>query len=284
MDATILERINAIAKTPLKAEEVFVFDLLLCDNEVDRDGEMLSLPALAALKERYIGKTGICDHDARERNQHSRIFDTQLVAVPGRKTKMGEDYVYLKASAYLLNTPENQSLIRDINGGIKKEVSISAAITKKTCSICGARRGAKPCLHTPGKHYGGKLCCTILDEVTDVYEWSLVAVPAQVNAGVIKRFGAPAPGQEAVQKEMQRALDTANAQLNTVREELRCEVTRLCGVQKSGACAEIFRAAVEDMSLPELISVKKSLLREQRGKAARQLTPQAAESLDGFQI
>ena len=28
----------------------------------------------------------------------------------------------------------------------------------------------------------------ILDDITDAYEWSFVAVPAQVNAGVTKRF------------------------------------------------------------------------------------------------
>ena len=29
----------------------------------------------------------------------------------------------------------------------------------------------------------------MLSDVTDAYEWSFVAVPAQRNAGVVKRFG-----------------------------------------------------------------------------------------------
>ena len=44
------------------------------------------------------------------------------------------------------------------------------------------------CDHEKGGEYGGKLCYHILDEPLDAYEWSFVAVPAQVNAGVTKRF------------------------------------------------------------------------------------------------
>lgn len=36
-----------------------------------------------------------------------------------------------------------------------------------------------PCTHIKGAEYGGKLCCYILDEPFDAYEWSFVAVPAQ---------------------------------------------------------------------------------------------------------
>ena len=44
------------------------------------------------------------------------------------------------------------------------------------------------CDHEKGSEYGGKLCYHILDEPLDAYEWSFVAVPAQVNSGVTKRF------------------------------------------------------------------------------------------------
>ncbi len=37
--------------------------------------------------------------------------------------------------------------------------------------------------------YGEKLCFMELQEPTDAYEWSFVAVPAQRRAGVVKRFG-----------------------------------------------------------------------------------------------
>ena len=36
-----LELINKLAKRPLKSDEVYVFSLILCDNEIDREYERL---------------------------------------------------------------------------------------------------------------------------------------------------------------------------------------------------------------------------------------------------
>ena len=45
------------------------------------------------------------------------------------------------------------------------------------------------CGHIRGEVYNNKLCHCILSDITDAYEWSFVAIPAQVNAGVTKGFG-----------------------------------------------------------------------------------------------
>ena len=37
-----LEAVNAFARTELKAGDVYIFSVLLCDNEVDRDFERFS--------------------------------------------------------------------------------------------------------------------------------------------------------------------------------------------------------------------------------------------------
>lgn len=103
-----------------------------------------------------------------------------------RKTVAGEPYVYLKAYAYMLRTESNLELIAEIEGGIKKEVSLGCAVSSSLCSICGEAAGK--CSHERGKKYGGKLCYFELHDPTDAYEWSFVAVPAQKNAGVIKRY------------------------------------------------------------------------------------------------
>lgn len=44
------------------------------------------------------------------------------------------------------------------------------------------------CSHIKGETYGNKLCHCILSDVRDAYEWSFVAIPAQVNAGVTKGY------------------------------------------------------------------------------------------------
>jgi hypothetical protein len=92
--------------------------------------------------------------------------------------------MYLKAWCYTVKSEKNQSLIQDIESGIKKEVSISCASKQKVCSICGCEK----CNHISGKIYGGEYCHKTIKDITDAYEWSFVAVPAQRNAGVTKSF------------------------------------------------------------------------------------------------
>ena len=60
--AAQLEAINAQAKAKLKAEQVYVFSLRLCDDQIDRDTERFDTAALPALAKMFIGKTGIVDH------------------------------------------------------------------------------------------------------------------------------------------------------------------------------------------------------------------------------
>ena len=74
--------------------------------------------------------------------------------------------------------------IEDIEGGIKREVSIGCAVARTVCSVCGKVYGS--CEHRKGVTYDGKLCVAVLCEPTDAYEFSFVAVPAQRQAGVQK--------------------------------------------------------------------------------------------------
>lgn len=181
-----LALINALSKKELTEQEIFTFSMTLCDNDVDRDFERFDIDALEKLAGLFVGRTGISDHEWASARQVARIYKTQVVCVPEKTTAAGEEYVFLKAWAYMLRTDENRSLITEIEGGIKKETSVGCSVGRSTCSICGAPSGQ--CGHVKGKSYGGKLCHAVLGEVTDAYEWSFVAVPAQRAAGVTKAF------------------------------------------------------------------------------------------------
>lgn len=196
MEQETLDKINKLTRRPFTEEEVYTFSVVLCDNEIDRDGERFSDEALGELKERFVGKTGIFDHDPTAANQSARIFDTELVTDNSRTTMYGAPYKYLKASAYMVRTDENRTLISEIDGGIKKEVSISCSAAKRICSICGCDKNESGCSHIKGKSYGDKQCCTILSDITDAYEWSFVAVPAQVAAGVTKKYSLSSKSKE----------------------------------------------------------------------------------------
>lgn len=161
-----LAQLNQFTRRTLTQEEVFLFDVRLCDNEIDRDGERFSLEALEQLKTLFVGKTGIFDHNPKGENQTARLYAAELVQDPERITAAGEVYTFLKGHAYMVRTDANRDLIREIDGGIKKEVSISCAAASQTCSVCGGDRRNSPCSHRMGQRYGDKLCHVVLgDEI-----------------------------------------------------------------------------------------------------------------------
>ena len=168
-DLALIER---FARRALGAEEVYTFPVVLCDNEVDRDGERFSGAALEGLAKLFVGKTGIFDHDPKGRNQTARIYRCRVEEDATRTTSAGETYRALRADAYLMRSEANRELILEIDGGIKKEVSVGCAMGSAVCSICGADRRKAPCGHRPGERYEGRLCHTVLGEPTDAYEWS----------------------------------------------------------------------------------------------------------------
>lgn len=183
-----LAKINRFARRELTAEEVYTFNVTLCNNDIDRDYEKFSIDALNEMAELFIGKTGICDHSMRSADQKARIFDTYVEKQENKLTADGEPFYCLKAKAYMLNNESNRALIDEIDAGIKKEVSVSCSMQSAVCSICGKDRRRERCEHTCGKAYGGKLCFNILSKAGDAYEFSFVAVPAQREAGVTKAF------------------------------------------------------------------------------------------------
>ena len=183
-----LAKIQQFSRRELLPEEIYVFNVDLCNNDVDRDYEKFSVETLKQMAELFVGKTGIFDHSMKSTDQTARIFDAFVEKVNGKKTADGEDFYSLKAKAYMLNNEENKSLIDSIEAGIKKEVSVSCSVDKAYCSICHTDKKRAACEHRKGKMYGDRLCFNILTDATDAYEFSFVAVPAQREAGVTKSF------------------------------------------------------------------------------------------------
>lgn len=200
-DGKELEIINRFSRRPLDADEVYVFSVLLCDNDIDRDGERFAVESLFELEKLFVGKSGIFDHNPSGKNQTARIFECRVEAVEGKKTAVGDDYFRLKARAYMPRCKENEKLILDIDSGIVKEVSVGCAVDEIRCSVCGKELGS--CGHIKGEEYSGKLCFGELLGVRDAYEWSFVAVPAQREAGVIKSFKREEKSMETILKNIE---------------------------------------------------------------------------------
>ena len=253
-DKEELALINAIAKTPLTADQVYTFTVRLCDNEVDRDFERFDETALNALGDLFPGKPGIFDHRWSAEGQTARIYRTELVREPGVTTAAGDGYCWLKGWAYLLRSEKNADLIGEIEGGIKKEVSVGCSVKRSICSVCGAESGT--CEHVKGQEYGGKLCYTELREPTDAYEWSFVAVPAQRAAGVVKRAARPDPSEPAEQT-LRRQAELGRKYL----EGLRREVVRLALLADEQLDGSAFAGIAAGLDEPALLELQKTYAR-----------------------
>ena len=248
-----LEAINALAKAELTAEQVYVFSLRLCDDQVDRDFERFDTEALAGLAKLFIGKTGILDHQWSAGNQVARIFETEVV----REERVS----YIKAWAYIRRGGRAEALIADIEAGILKEVSVGCAMGMAVCSVCGSEYGS--CGHRKGEHYDGQLCCAILREPMDAYEFSFVAVPAQRDAGVLKAMGRGKTLKElaeefgaqgeyrAMFKEAQLGRQYAKA--------LQDDVVRLCLSLELGVAEPVLRSVFGNAAGEDLLAVKAAL-------------------------
>ena len=251
--AAQLEAINALAKTRLNGEQVYVFSLRLCDDRIDRDGERFDTGALPGLAKLFLGKTGILDHRWSTENQVARIFETQVV-----KEK---DESYIRAWAYIRRGGKNDELIADIEAGIKKEVSVGCAMAQAVCSVCGSEYGT--CGHVKGERYDGQVCAVILKEPVDAYEFSFVAVPAQREAGVMKGMGAAVSLKElaaehGAQAEY-RAL-TKEAELGRrYRKDLEDGVVRLGLALELGVSEPVLRSLAKTAGAEELLALKEAL-------------------------
>ncbi len=267
----LLDQLNRFTRRSHSLDEVYIFDLILCDNEIDRDGDCFSMQALSELQKRFVGVTGIFDHDPRSGNQTARIFRTGLRRDPERRTKAGQEYCCLTANAYMVRTERNSDLIREIEGGIKKEVSISCACGKRVCSVCGKNHLQQPCTHIKGRVYGGTLCYTTLDDVNDVYEWSFVAVPAQRRAGVTKTLGGQADAETEI---LRRAYSDALRTVDQLSDAVRRDVVRLCYRWGDNACTKALADSALHMDAAQLLSLRKSLLKDCAPAAGKPILPE----------
>jgi len=242
-----LALIHRWTRRELAAEELYVFRANLCDNEIDRDGERFTRAALEQLAGLLVGKTGLFDHSGKTGDQVMRVYAAEVLDDPARVTRTGEPYATLSAKVYLLRGGENEALIRAIDGGIKKEVSVSCAVKRVVCSVCGRDYGRDGCTHRKGEVYDGALCHAVLDEPTDAYEFSFVAVPAQPAAGVVKKKQQK-PQDDAGQEALRRLAEDGRL----YRAELLEKTLRAAALAVPGIARETLRAMCAGLPAGEL--------------------------------
>ena len=294
-----LEMINKLTRRTFSENEIYTFNVVLCDNEIDRENEKFSNDSLDKLSELFVGKTGIIDHTASSKNQTARIYHCYTEELPEKLNSIGEPYKRLIAKCYMPKSQKNENIILEIDSGIKKEVSVGCAVKNKICSICGTDINKESCAHIKGKKYrkNGKYsqCHIILNNPSDAYEWSFVAVPAQKAAGVIKAFKFSEKGGEKNMDEILKALDSGKTLtlsesetkeiLSLIKslkekseageyfkEELKKEVIKLSGIVQPEISSSLIKSIADKISIKELTQFRDCF--KERASKVMPLTPQ----------
>ncbi|MDK2802095.1 MAG: hypothetical protein KFW09_01820 [Oscillospiraceae bacterium] len=272
-------KINKFSRRQLSIDEVYIFPLILCDNDIDRDFEAFSLASLKTISSIFIGKTGILDHDNSSSNQTARIFKTSVISDSKKTTSFGDTYKYILAHAYMVRSKKNEDVILDIDAGIKKEVSVGCSVSNKDCSICSINKKSLHCSHIGGNFYGNSVCYSILNNVIDGYEWSFVAVPSQINAGVIKSFNSSNHSTENISSIIKSIKNSSESSLSSSQtssllkyidniqhiadiglkhcDSIKSDIIRLAFINKSTINSSILKQILEKLSFDELTEFKK---------------------------
>lgn len=166
-----LQLINAYTRNVVDENDVCLVSAMLCDNDVDRDGERFTTESLYELEKLLVGKAEVMDYK-RHRSERARIISCDVVKSDKQKTALGDDYAGLIAKIYIPFCRNNEDIIVAAFKGDIKDVNIHCAVEQYECSVCG--KEYSECSHKKGEVYDSKLCCCEFVSPYKVYDWSFV--------------------------------------------------------------------------------------------------------------
>ena len=166
-----MKQINKNKRKDFTRDDIYAFEITLCDSELDADYEAISKDCLYKLKDLSLGSSGFLTSDIM-----ARIFDTYIekVFISRSNSILAEETYKLKAKAYVFKNAITEEELNHILNHPK--ISVGFSVKRRICSICGSSECSK---HIKGQKYIDEagfeqLCYKLLNDPTDFYEWSVV--------------------------------------------------------------------------------------------------------------
>lgn len=166
-----MKQINKNTRKNFTRDDIYAFEITLCDSELDADYEAISKDCLYKLKDLSLGSSGFLTSDIM-----ARIFDTYIekVFISRSNSILAEETYKLKAKAYVFKNAITEEELNHILN--HPEISVGFSVKRRVCSICGSSECSK---HIKGQKYVDEagikqLCYNLLNDPTDFYEWSVV--------------------------------------------------------------------------------------------------------------
>ena len=167
-----MKHINKYSRKDYTKDDVYVFEITLCNSDLDEDYEAISKDCLYKLKDLSLGSSGFLTSDIM-----ARIFDTYIerTYISWSNSRLADEIYKLKAKAYVLKNAITEKALNQILNHPK--ISVGFSVKRRVCSICGS---SECCKHIKGQKYIDEagieeLCYKVLDDPTDFYEWSIVS-------------------------------------------------------------------------------------------------------------
>ena len=168
----ILSYLSPNERNNINWRDYFIFKIILCNNEIDRDNEKFSIPVLFQIRDMAIGKTGILENDCdiNGRNSVARIFDCSVEYDRDSVTKDGEPLLYVQAHAFIDTNASNNnySIVSKIKEGFYDEISVGCSIFKSHKTLDKSNGVINSAI-------------TVIDSISDLYEWAIVQKPKIKN-------------------------------------------------------------------------------------------------------
>lgn len=159
--------------------DYYVFKIILCNNDVDKDHDKFSIPALYQIRDMAIGKNGILDTMPNKENNIARIFDCSVEYDKGKTTIDGEPLLYVQAYAFLDKSISYGcgAIAQKIKEGFYSEVSVG-------CSIYESHKES-----LFDSELAPEYDVTVIDSINDLYEWSIVQKPEVLHCPLKRKDG-----------------------------------------------------------------------------------------------
>ena len=152
-------------------KDYYVFKIILCNNDVDKDHDKFSIQTLYQIRDMAIGKNGILDTMPNKENNIARIFDCSVEYDKGKTTIDGEPLLYVQAYAFLDKCISDGcgAIAQKIKEGFYNEVSVG-------CSIYKSHKES-----FFDSEFASEYEITVIDSIADLYEWSIIQKPDVLN-------------------------------------------------------------------------------------------------------
>jgi len=180
-EGQLLADINSFSLRPLATDELVVFTMDLCHNQMDRHYSRFPDEELEKINRMVPGRPLMERHDLRGTLPRGTFFRSSLHG-DGTRGRLS-----VRPDVYVLRTADNASFIHNIEGGVYRETSIGFSFRTPECAICG--KDLRTCDHVPGRTYGDTVCHYVMRDVLEVIEGSVVPTGSQGTAFVPRRSG-----------------------------------------------------------------------------------------------